>query len=303
MRVLNFGSLNIDKVYTVESFVKPGETISSLNYQVSCGGKGLNQSIAMKRAGVENLYHAGKIAKDGRMLLEALEENSIDTQFVMKDGDYTGEAIIQVDSSGQNSIILYSGANGDISNGEACAVLSHFKQGDKILLQNEISGLEYIIKKAHEKGMEIFLNPSPITQELLRMPLELVDCFLMNEIETAEISGESNPDKALEVLKKKFPKAKFVVTLGKYGVKYYDGKEVYYNSAYNVKSVDSTAAGDTFTGYFMAGYIAGEAPEKIIETASKAAAISVTRKGAAESIPTVDDISQIILEPSHNKMK
>ncbi|MEG0092407.1 MAG: PfkB family carbohydrate kinase, partial [Oscillospiraceae bacterium] len=129
MRVLNFGSLNIDKVYTVESFVKPGETISSLNYQVSCGGKGLNQSIAMKRAGVENLYHAGKIAKDGRMLLEALEENSIDTQFVMKDGDYTGEAIIQVDSSGQNSIILYSGANGDISNGEACAVLSHFKQG------------------------------------------------------------------------------------------------------------------------------------------------------------------------------
>ncbi|MEG2928699.1 MAG: ribokinase [Oscillospiraceae bacterium] len=298
MRVLNFGSLNIDKIYTVENFVQPGETISSLNYQVSCGGKGLNQSIAMKRAGVQHLYHAGKIAKDGRILLDVLEENGIDSQFVMRDGEYTGEAIIQVDSSGQNSIILYSGANGEITNGEACAVLSHFEKGDKLLLQNEISGLDYIIRTAHARGMRIILNPSPITPELLRMPLELVDCFMMNEIEAFELSGEKDPDKAIEVLKAKYPYARFVITLGKRGVKYYDGEKTYYNRTYNVKAVDTTGAGDTFTGYFMAGFIKGKPSQEIIATAAKAAAMSVTKKGATESIPTIDEVECAPLELS-----
>lgn len=298
MKVLNFGSLNIDMVYSVESFVKPGETISSLGYGAFCGGKGLNQSIAMKRAGVEGLYHAGKIAKDGKMLLEKLEQNNIDTQFVLKDGKYTGHAIIQVDALGQNNIILSAGANGEISTGEACAVLTHFGQGDILVLQNEISSLDYLIKKANERQMRVFLNPSPITPQLLQAPLEKVELFLMNELEAQGLSGEMDVDKGIEALKEKYPNAKFLITLGKCGVKYYDGKDVYYQNTYNVKTVDTTAAGDTFTGYFIAGYILNEAPREILDTSSRAAALAVMTKGAAESIPLKADVKNARLEPS-----
>lgn len=298
MRVLNFGSLNIDTVYTVEHFVKAGETISSLDYKVFCGGKGLNQSIALKRAGVEHLYHAGKIAKDGKMLLETLEKDNIDAQFVSREGTYTGHAIIQVEESGQNSIILSPGANGEVTTGEACAVLTHFEKGDKILLQNEVSSLGYIMKKAHERGISIFLNPSPITDSLLQCPLELVELFVMNELEAEEISGQKDVDKAIEAIHTKYPNSKVVITLGRFGVKYFDGQRTYFHSAFNVKAVDTTAAGDTFTGFFIEGYLAGNKPEEILENASKAAAIAVMSKGASTSIPTKAIVGATTLELS-----
>ena len=114
MRVVNFGSLNIDYVYRVDHFVRPGETMSAKSLQVQCGGKGLNQSVALARAGVET-WHAGLIGPEGRFLKETLDRAGVHTRFVEETAGSTGHAIIQVDSTGQNSILLHDGANGRLT--------------------------------------------------------------------------------------------------------------------------------------------------------------------------------------------
>lgn len=290
MKILNFGSLNIDRAYSVENFVKPGETISSLSMETFCGGKGLNQAIACKKAG-SDVYMAGKVGADGAVLLSKLKEFDVDTDHVLiEDEAFSGHAIIQIDSAGQNNIILYGGTNRLITRADVDKVLADFDAGDILLLQNEISSLDYIIERGHEKGMIIALNPSPMDKNLLRCDLRKVTYFIMNEIEAAAISGCRDTDTALEELRKKYPESKIVITLGGDGVKYFDGEKVYTHGIYNVQAVDTTAAGDTFTGYFLNGVLEKMAPMEILSMASKASAIAVSRPGAADSVPTKDEV-------------
>lgn len=296
MRILNFGSLNLDKVYTVEHFVKPGETISSLSLETFCGGKGLNQAIACKKAG-SDVFMAGKIGTDGAILLSQLKEFNIDIDHVMIDEEQaSGQAIIQVEKGGQNSIILYGGTNRSITHEDVDKILADFDKGDILLLQNEISSLDYIIDKGYEKGMIIALNPSPLDSFLLRCNLEKVSYFIMNEIEARAICGYDDADKAIAALSRKYPEAKIVITLGDNGVKYYDGKKVYRHGIYKVNTVDTTAAGDTFTGYFLNGILEKKPAEEILKIASKASAITVSRKGSSDSIPTKDEVEKAHLE-------
>ncbi len=290
MKILNFGSLNIDRAYSVENFVKPGETISSLSMETFCGGKGLNQAIACKKAG-SDVYMAGKVGADGAVLLSKLKEFDVDTDHVLiEDEEFSGHAIIQIDSVGQNNIILYGGTNRLITRADVDKVLADFEAGDILLLQNEISSLDYIIEKGYEKGMIIALNPSPMDKNLLRCDLGKVSYFIMNEIEAAAISGCRDTDTALEELRKKYPASKIVITLGGDGVKYFDGEKVYTHGIYNVQAVDTTAAGDTFTGYFLNGVLEEMEPMDILSMASKASAIAVSRPGAADSVPTKDEV-------------
>lgn len=290
MKILNFGSLNIDRAYSVENFVKPGETISSLSMETFCGGKGLNQAIACKKAG-SDVYMAGKVGADGAVLLSKLKEFDVDTDHVLiEDEEFSGHAIIQIDSVGQNNIILYGGTNRLITRADVDKVLADFEAGDILLLQNEISSLDYIIEKGYEKGMIIALNPSPMDKNLLRCDLGKVSYFIMNEIEAAAISGCRDTGTALEELRKKYPASKIVITLGSDGVKYFDGEKVYTHGIYNVQAVDTTAAGDTFTGYFLNGVLEKMEPMDILSMASKASAIAVSRPGAADSVPTKDEV-------------
>lgn len=289
MKILNLGSLNIDRVYSVETIAKPGETISSFKYETFCGGKGLNQSIALQKAGCK-VFHAGKIGFDGEMLLNQLISYGVNTDYVMKSDSPSGHAIIQVEKSGQNNIILFAGTNGEITTQDIDNILNNFEKGDMILLQNEVSNMDYIINCAYKKGMIIALNPSPITPQLLQCDLSKVSIFLMNEIEAARISGKENPSKAFEDMKTEFPNAKIVMTLGQDGVKYFDGHQDYSHGIFKVKAVDTTAAGDTFTGYFLHGYVNNLPPMEMLKIASKAAAISVSRHGAAGSVPTMEEV-------------
>ena len=152
MRVVNFGSLNIDYVYRVDHFVQPGETMSAQSLQIQCGGKGLNQSVALARAGVET-WHAGLIGPEGHFLKETLDRAGVHTRFVEESAGSTGHAIIQVDSTGQNSILLHDGANGRLTPDFVTAVLDQFSAGDTVLLQNETSCVEEIIHQAARRGM------------------------------------------------------------------------------------------------------------------------------------------------------
>jgi ribokinase len=290
-RVLNFGSLNIDHVYRVPHFVQPKETLSSLDYQRFAGGKGFNQSIALARAGAD-VAHAGCIGADGTWLRELLVESGANVAHLRTVATSTGHAIINVSPDGQNSIVLYGGANRAITPDMARDTIATFKPGDFLLLQNEISAMPEIMRLAQKRGMNIVFNPAPLDAAVATYPLETVSCFLLNEIEGSQLSGADKPDAVMTALRKRFPKATIILTLGHDGVLASDaGNEPIRVPACRVeKVVDTTAAGDTFTGYYLAGRLRGDDFATAIRTACRAAAICVTRPGAAASIPKRDEV-------------
>lgn len=170
------------------------------------------------------------------------------------------------------------------------SVLDSFEEGDIILLQNEINELDYIIDRAYEKHMMIILNPSPFDSALESCDLSKVSLFLMNEIEGYQITGEKKPDRILEKVKELYPKAKVVLTLGGDGSVYQDETGIYRQGIFKVKAVDTTAAGDTFTGYFISSIIDGMPVQAGLELAAKASAIAVSRPGATASIPLRSEV-------------
>ena len=301
MKVLCFGSLNIDYTYSVDHFVQKGETLSSNGLQVYSGGKGLNQSIALAKAGVE-VYHAGTIGEDGRFLLDTMAKAGVHTEYttVLPD-ERTGNAIIQRDKNGDNCILLYGGTNQRITEQQIDEVFSHFEKGDYLVLQNEINNLPYLVDKAHEKGMVVVLNPSPMNEKISALPLEYVDIFMMNEVEAGQILGIGTcADKATlsAHLKFRFPRAVIVLTLGGDGSVCIEQSETISQEAYRVIVADTTAAGDTFTGFFIGALLRGETKREAMRKASAAAAIACSRSGAAPSIPVLDEVEVFLKERS-----
>lgn len=289
MKMLCFGSLNLDKVYRVPHFVMPGETLSSQELKSFCGGKGLNQSIALACAGCP-VYMAGKVGQDGDVLLQRLKEKGVDISYVGRGQGASGHAIIQVDETGQNCILLYGGANQQIDKDYIDQVLSHFEKGDFLLLQNEISSMEYLISKAKELGMVIVLNPSPMDDKLKSYGLEKVDWFLLNEVEGEQLTGSKEPEEICARMHKLYPACKVVLTLGEKGAVCSDGQRYLTQSIYPSQVVDTTAAGDTFTGYFLSGLLAGREISQAMDLAARACAITVSREGASDSIPRLKEV-------------
>ena len=165
MRVLNIGSLNIDYVYSVDHIILPGETEATGSRNTFLGGKGMNQSCALAKAGVE-VYHGGMIGEDGRMFLDACKKYGVHDEFIKIVDGPSGHTVIQIDKNAQNSILLFGGANQKMTKEYIDEVLSHFNADDILLLQNEVNLLPYIVDKAYEKGMQIALNPSPFNEKL-----------------------------------------------------------------------------------------------------------------------------------------
>ncbi len=293
MRILDFGSLNIDYVYRVPHMVKEGETLASSSLSRNAGGKGLNQALALGKAGAK-VGMAGKVGAEGAFLVDALKEGGVDTACVGRSEEATGHAIIQLDSEGRNCIIIYGGANRDMDEAFIDRALENYGSGDLLLLQNEIASIPLIIEKAHAKGLTIVMNPSPLGPELAAYPLELVDLFILNEIEAAGLASGfarlngpcTAPEQAARELLSRRPGLKLVVTLGSKGAFYADRNGIIKRPAVDAGPVvDTTAAGDTFTGYFLAAAGEGMEPAAALELAGRAAGICVTRPGAAPSIP------------------
>lgn len=289
MKVLNFGSLNLDYVYQVDHILIPGETLASKDRKTFCGGKGLNQSIALAKAGIP-VYHAGMIGDGGEELLKTCRENGVNTDFIRQIPGPCGHTVIQVDKSGQNCILLFGGANRSITREFVDSVLESFEKGDILLLQNEVNELDYIIDSAYEKEMMIILNPSPYDNALDSCDLAKISLFLVNEIEGYQITGEKEPKEILAKMKRMYPKAKIVLTMGGDGSVYQDDTGIYQQDIYKVKAVDTTAAGDTFTGYFISSIIDEMPVKEGLSLAAKASAIAVSRPGATASIPLKKEV-------------
>ncbi len=289
MKILNFGSCNIDYVYSMDHIVRVGETLSTYKLETFEGGKGLNQSIAIARAGAK-VYHAGCVGEDGKMLTDLLERSGVDLTYVKTVEGKNGHAIIQVSGKGENSIFLYGGSNEMVTTDFVDSVLADFSEGDIILLQNEISSVPYIIDKAYEKKMCIVFNPSPFTDEIKKLDIGKLSYVLINEVEASEFSGQNDPEASLSYFESNYPNLKVILTLGSKGCIYLENGTRYRRYAYKTDVVDTTAAGDTFTGYFVAGICDGIDTENNLKLASAAAAITVSRMGAAPSIPCRDEV-------------
>lgn len=291
MKVLNFGSLNYDHVYEMDHFTEPKETQSSKSYIRNFGGKGLNQSISLAKAGLD-VYHAGKVGSDGQDFIDYLNKYKVKTDYLVKDNnEATGHAIIEI-CKGQNRIILHGGANQSIDEKQIDDTLSHFVSEDILLIQNEISSTAYLISAAKNKGMTIAFNTAPMNEKVFTYPLDKIDIFIVNEIEAAGLAEtDSNDEKVIiEKLKEKYPDKKFVLTVGEKGSYYFDNDQLVHQDAYQVEAIDTTAAGDTFTGYFLASYLKDKDVKKALDLAAKASSITVQGKGAAQSIPDISEL-------------
>ena len=299
MKILNFGSCNIDYVYNVEDIVVPGETISANSLELFAGGKGLNQSIAVAKAGA-TVYHAGCIGTDGEMLKEILNENNVDTTYLKTADSKNGHAIIQVSKSGENSIVLFGGSNQLVDKEYIDTVLSSFDKNDIIILQNEISNIEYIIDKAYQKGMQIVFNPAPFSENLKAIDLCKISYLILNETECQGFAGTKEKSEALDTILAKAQNLNVVLTLGKKGAVFANNKQKVYQNAFSVTAVDTTAAGDTFIGYFVNGLTKEFSIEENLKFCCAASALAVTKKGAAPSIPRYEEVAAALFTLKEN---
>ncbi len=297
MKIYNFGSLNVDRVYGVEDFVRAGETILAKSLSFFPGGKGLNQTIALARAGA-SVYHVGCIGRDGGILKRALEENHVPLTYVKELDADGGHTALQVSESGQNAIIVYSGTNHMLTEAFVDEVMKSVEPGDYVLMQNEINLVPHIMEKAKQAGAFVVLNPSPITKELSTYPLQLVDLFIVNEIEGAALTGEKEPEKILTAFREKYPHAKIVLTLGSEGSCYQDETEYASQEIYKNTVVDTTGAGDTYCGYLLTCLMEGIPVKEALHMATAASSIAVSRQGAAPSIPTREEVEAFLKERS-----
>ncbi len=291
MTILNLGSLNIDRVFRVPRIVSPGETIASRSLQAFAGGKGANQSVALARAGAE-VIHAGKIGPDGRWLLDKLRQCGVDASAVIESDSLTGQAIIQVDDAGQNAIVILAGANAELTSGDVDRAFDTFPQVTWLLVQNETSAVGHAIASAKQRGLRVAFNPAPMHDRVRLYPLELVDLLCVNQTEAAALSRKTQIDDIIESLAATWPHCEIVVTLGADGAIQAGPQGREHSEGRRVTPVDTTAAGDTFLGYYLASRSREISIAESLDIACRAAALCVTRPGALDSIPRHDEVAE-----------
>lgn len=277
-RILNIGSLNLDYVYAVPHFVEAGETLLSPHRDVFAGGKGLNQTVAAARAGAR-VFHGGAVGADGDMLLDLLRDAGADVSAVARVDVPTGHAIIQVSPQGENAIIILGGANRAVSEKTVEAALEKVDPGDILLLQNEINGLDAIIRLAAQRGLRVLFNPAPMEAGVRELPLALLDTLIVNEGEGKALAGD------MDALRRAYPDQKILLTQGSRGATLWTGSELLFQPAFPVKAVDTTAAGDCFLGYYAAALAEDLPYAEALRLAAAASALAVQKHGAAPSIP------------------
>ncbi|MBO1256461.1 ribokinase [Alteromonas sp. 5E99-2] len=293
MAIYNFGSVNIDHVYSVEHFVQPGETLSSSAYSQLLGGKGANQSVALAKAGA-TVHHVGCINKHDTQFKQQLIEYGVQCQFLLEGDIPSGHAIIQVTPDAENAIVLFGGANQQITDTLINDALSTSSEQDWVLLQNETNALAEIITTAKQKGLSVAFNPAPMTESVKDLPFDQIDLLIVNEVEAQMLTGESELSDIIDYFNQKHSAQDVIITLGKKGVCMLNGGNTTRVDAFRVNATDTTAAGDTFIGFFLASYINSTASEKALVNACAASAISVTQSGAAQSIPTQQDVEYFL---------
>lgn len=279
----------------MDRFVQAKETLTSNRMEQFLGGKGLNQAIALRKAFPE-VWLCGNIHTNDKNLLDEISEWGVNvTHTTMKDTN-TGTAFIQVDKHGENCIILEKGANHEFTEEAILKILNQCTNEDMIVLQNEINLLDFIIVEATKRNIPVAFNPSPFEDKLVELPLSLLGYLLVNEVEAEGLTQEPDPQKSLSILAAKYPDTCVVLTLGSQGVYCMINNELFYQESHKVEAVDTTAAGDTFLGYFLGSMNTYHDVQKSLSIANAAAALSVMKHGASISIPTLEEVNKFLAQ-------
>ncbi|SLN24719.1 Ribokinase [Pseudoruegeria aquimaris] len=288
MTIYNLGSINADHVYSVPHLPGPGETLAADSLNIGLGGKGTNQSVAAARAG-SHVVHIGAVGADGAWARERIAGYGVNVDHVATVQGPTGHAIINVDAGGENAIVLLKGANFAFDPALVEAALAHAGVGDVLLLQNETAHQAEAARIARSKGVRVVYSAAPFSVEAVKAVLPHVDLLAMNEIEAAQLSEAlGTTPEALEV-------PETLITQGAKGAVWRAASgERHVVASFSVTPKDTTAAGDTFAGYFAAACEQGLAVPEAMRLAAGAAALKVTRAGAADAIPTRAEVEAFI---------
>lgn len=287
MAIHNLGSINIDHSYRLDHLPAPGETIAARTLVTGLGGKGANQSIAIARAGGA-VRHIGAIGPEGQWTVDRLAADGVDVSHVARGEVPTGHAIIAVDDAAENAIILFSGANRQVTANQVGLAIRQANPGDWLLLQNETSAGVEAARLARGRGLKVCYCAAPFDPEAVRDILPVTDLLSVNEVEEAQLRA-ALPQGALDGIDR-------LVTYGSRGAAYITGAAATRVDAFKVAPVDTTGAGDTFLGYSLSGIDAGQPLDVALTRASAAAAIQVTRPGAAEAIPMGGEVDAFLAE-------
>ena len=280
MTIFNLGSINADHFYRLDHLPAPGETLAAMAYDRGLGGKGANQSVAAARAGAR-VVHIGATGADGGWMRAELAADGVDCRHVANLPGASGHAIITVDRHGENAIVLFPGANRAVPEAVLQAAFNEAAPGDYLLMQNETSLQTRAVALARQKGMFVAYSAAPFEAEAVRAVLPHLDLLLLNAVEAAQLCAALGT--ALEAL----PVKAVCVTHGAKGAVWHDlaARTEHWQAAFPVTPVDTTAAGDTFAGYLVAGLAEGMAPRQAMQLAAAASAVKVTRAGTAAAIP------------------
>ena len=287
MAIFNLGSINIDLVYRVSHFPAAGETLTTSSFMRALGGKGANQSIALAAAGAK-ICHIGAASPADEWLFNEMAHCGVDMTFVQESPAPTGHAIVSVNDEGENQILLYPGANRAIDMKQALAALSEAGSADWVLLQNETNGAPEFVEAAKARGLKIAYSAAPFEEHVAMRLLPDCDLLIVNEGEAAALASASGKKP------QELGLAHLVITRGGAGADYFGVDGRFHQPAFAVEPVDTTGAGDCFFGYFLAGIAVGEGVEATLRVASAAAALQVTKAGAATSIPSRADVIAFI---------
>lgn len=289
MTILNIGSINIDHAYRVTRHPAPGETVLDKGYLCGLGGKGANMSLAAAAAGAQ-IRHAGAVGQDGAWCRDRLAAAGIDVTDLIVGEVETGHAVIMVDDAGENVIVVHSGANQALTMAAIEAAIARAAPGDWLLLQNETNLVPEAARAGRAAGLRVAYAAAPFDPDAAGAMLELADLLAVNEVEAAQLAtATGRPVEDLGV-------PSLLVTLGARGAVFLRDGERIETPAFKVRPVDTTGAGDTFFGFFLAGLDLGADPAAALRRAAAAAAIQVTRPGAGEAIPAGDEVDRFLAD-------
>lgn len=295
MTVFNLGSINIDHLYRVDHFVRPGETLASTDYQTLLGGKGANQSIALARAGAK-VQHIGAIGHSDAWVLDSLQQSGVGTAHLAQLNAASGHAIIQLTAAAENAILLYPGANHCLTRPQIDQALASAGSDDWLLLQHETNALAEAMDIAAARGLRIAFNPAPMVAEAVKPLLAKVDLLIVNEVEAMDLTVTDSVEAAQAALLSDYPELRILLTLGQAGVVHISPEGRHAVPAFKVEAVDTTAAGDTFIGYCLATLAAGGSIDDALRHGNAAAALCVTRLGASVAIPSRAEVAAFLSE-------
>lgn len=286
MAIWNLGSINADMIYVLPHLPSAGETLAALELNRFLGGKGANMSVAASRAG-SDVKHIGAVGPDGQWAIDRLSDYGVDTRNIAQLQVPTGHAIIAVDAEGENQIILFPGANCAFKDDQIQQALSQAQAGDILVMQNETNMLAEAAELGRKMGLRVCYAAAPFDAASVQSVLPFLDFLILNEVEAQQLenaTGQTPGDLGVKDV---------IITLGAKGARHIDGQSgaVHEVPALPVSAVDTTGAGDTFTGYVLSGMDRGLSMVESMQQAARAAAIMVTRRGTADVIPTQDEVA------------